>query len=443
MSRRAVAFSYVIMGLLAIGALAPLASAHPLTAESYPARVFGEQTTQHVFTIEGGMTAKCPVAEFEGEIGAASGKVDLDAEYHGSGESKCAAFGLGEAASISMNGCAYELRPQEKAAENEFGGLMDIKCPEGQKITITAGTCEVQIGPQEGLSSVGYINDPSAEAHKDAVTFKPEISGSLRYSKTKDGGGCPLSGAGEKTDGSYKGNASIAGSNPTTKAPLDLSFVAAPALAANAYPTELVGQQVGQHIFSFEEAQMKCSTASFSGELLASPTEVSLGAAYKDGQVNGFCLVTKGSTLGSVAMNGCKYRLNGIAETGEGKFSAEVDLDCPPSTVIVMKVSTCEVQIGDQDAGGKPVNQDLGPVTLVNEPKTEPEKDQVKVTFEFTEEITYVKKTDPVLCPFLGTGTRTDGSYSGTFTLRGYSPATEGEKGEKITGEPHDLYVTP
>jgi|GEM_PF-531750 len=445
MNGRAVAFIYAILGSFAIGAVfVQIAGAHPLTAESYPARLLGAQTTQHVFTIEGGMTAKCPAAEFAGEITAATGKVELSAEYHGSGESKCSAFGLGGTASISMNGCAYLLRPQEELKENEFQGLMDIACPEGQKIVITSGTCEVQIGSQERLGPVKYLNDPSGEAHKDTVTFKPEVKGTLRYNKSKDGSGCPLNGTGEKTDGSYEGNTSLAGSNPATKAPLDLAFaVVTPALEAGAYPTELVGQQVGEHVFTFEAGlPMECPEAIFSGELPGPSTGIPLGAEYKSS--TNVCHVTK-SSAGTLTMNGCRYRLHVGAETGEGKFSGEADLDCPAGAAIVITIATssCELQIGDQTAAGVPINQGLGPVTFVNEPKAEPEKDQVKISFEFIEEISYENKKDGFGCPLSGTGPRSGGSYVGTFTLRGYAPATKGEKGEKITGEPHDLYVAP
>jgi hypothetical protein len=435
MNRRTVAFVCAILGLVAIGTLAPVASAHPLTAESYPARLFGEQTTKHVFTIEGGMAASCPVAEFEGKITEATGKSELRAEYHGSGENKCSAFGLAGVASISMNGCAYELRPRVFQNGNEFTGLLDLKCPEGQKITITSGTCEIQIGSQEGLGPVKYLNDPSLEAHKDTVTFKPEISGSIRYSKTKDGSGCPLMGTGEKTDGSYQGNTLIVGSNPTTKAPLDLSFDAAPALAAEAYPAKLVGQQTGEHLFSFEKGRtVGCMVASFSGELAGAPTEVPLGMEYSSsGGEYPNCKASGFPNAATVSTNGCRFLLSITAATGEGEFTGDAALDCPPGAVMAMKIISCEARIGDQDSTGKPINQNLGPVTFVNLSKAEPEMDEVEVSFEFKEEITY-NKIDLFGCPFEGGGEQTGGSYVGDFILKGLSLSGE---------EPRDLFVVP
>ncbi|HST70668.1 MAG TPA: hypothetical protein VLI94_13555 [Solirubrobacterales bacterium] len=440
MNRRAIAFAYAILGLLAIGgAFAPLASAHPLTAESYPARLFGEQTTQHVFTIEGGMTAKCPVAAFEGKITEATETFELNAEYHGSGESKCSAFGLGGIASISTNGCAYVLRPQSfvvegEELEEEFLGTIEIKCPEGQKITITSGTCEIQIGSQKGLSPMAFMSSGSA------ISVMPRVKETLRYTKTKDGSGCPLTGTGEKTDGSYGGGATIAGSNPTTKAPIGLS-IPVPGTAASLwstfYPVSLLGSQEvegeGEHVFTFENtSQLQCTVASFSQTgLFNIVKEVKLGAEYSGVETK--CKALKLSNFGTVSMNGCKYRLRATSKIEEGKFAGEAAIDCPPAASILMKLGACEVQIGDQNSSGELINQRLGPVNFVNQKKAG--ADEVEVSFEFSEEITYVKKADPATCPFSGTGEKTDGSYVGTFTLRGQHPSEEGFPVEIFYGE--------
>jgi len=412
------------------------AAAYPLATE-YPATLKGEQVAQHVFTIEGGMTAKCPVMIAHGEASAAEEDFDLDVEYNGTFESKCTAFGLSGTASINTNGCVYRLAPETIVGEGETTGTLGIVCPEGQKITITSGTCEVQIGEQAKVASVGFVNKAGGEGEKDDIQVDLDVEKSLGYNKTKDGSGCPLVGTGSKTDGSLSGTTTVVAMDPETKALQDLSVLAPGSLlGAGAYPATLRGVQSGSHAFVFEtNVTVECAQAHFHGEITGLAPVFSLAPTYtgiSHEEVTTSCLAQK-IPWASVATNGCKYSLSMPSEVKEGKTTGEVDLVCPSEASIVFAWGPCEVLIGDEDGEGKPINQDLKAVTLINQPKSEPEKDRVSVVFEIKEELTYKKTKDAFSCPLDGGGWMpSEGSYTGTLILTGEKPGTE---------EPYDLFV--
>lgn len=436
MTRFAIAIGCTFLVLLS--SAAGIAAAYPLATE-YPATLKGEQVAQHVFTFEGGMTAKCPVMIAHGKVSAAEEDFDLDPEYNGTFEQKCTAFGLAGTASISMNGCVYRLAPETAVGAGETTGTLSIICPEGQKITITSGTCEVQIGEQANAGSVGFVNE-LGEASEDDVEIDLDLEKTLDYNKTKDGSGCPLAGTGLKTDGSLDGLTTLTAFDPETKAQQPLSVGTGSFLAAGAYPATLRGAQSGLHTFTFETKRtVECPSATFHKEIsgpispLRLPLELS---GVKHPETTTSCNAEKIPTWGSVSVNGCEFRLSMPFELKEGKTTGEADLLCPSGASMVFKWANCEVRVGDEGAEGKLVNQNLGPVTFVNQPKSEPEKDSVSVAIEIKEELAYKKTKDGFTCGLDGASEEgvevADGSYVGTLILTGQKPGTE---------EPFDVFL--
>jgi hypothetical protein len=183
---------------LAIGAAAILvlglitaasASAEFIQATQYPAEVKAEREGEvHIFTVEG-FAVKCETASFKAELPEPVETLEVAPQYE-----KCTS--LGSAASVTMEGCKYRL--DANATD------VDLVCPAGKKLKIVAlaGNCEVQIGSQNAIEKDEYVNH--AESPKTVtVKFKSE---KVKYTKTKDGFICPLSGLGEKSDGAYTGN---------------------------------------------------------------------------------------------------------------------------------------------------------------------------------------------------------------------------------------------
>lgn len=200
MGKRILLLTAVNLAILAVwGTSAALAT--EFEAGAYPASISGKNSLSHVFTPEGGVSASCKGASFSGELAAMAETVTVAPSY-----SECTAFGL--AATVSVNGCAYVLHPGEESGKDEFKATMDISCPAGKTMTITAGTCEVQVATQKGLGTVTLADKIGEES--TSVGMEAKLT-EVHYVVTKDGFLCPLSGTGEKTKGSYSGDATLSG----------------------------------------------------------------------------------------------------------------------------------------------------------------------------------------------------------------------------------------
>jgi hypothetical protein len=194
--------TFVLLVAVALGliALPSLAAASEFEAESYPVKVLSGQEGKHVLGVEDELSVECSVATFEGEMDIWTETEEVTPTYK-----ECKAFGL--SATVTANGCTYVFHAGAELAEaGDFEGTMDIKCPSGQKIAVTAGTCEVQVGAQEGLGKVEY--DDLTEASPEELKLSTSLT-KLKYNKSKDGVGCPLTGTGEKENGTYSGTSKI------------------------------------------------------------------------------------------------------------------------------------------------------------------------------------------------------------------------------------------
>jgi len=165
-----------IAAALAVSAVAAsAASAGTFKADSYPATIKGEQTTQIVFTGVVGAW-KCTKLAMVGELAASSVSLTLAPQYEG-----CAWAGI--AATISMNGCTYKFAAGEtvEGKETKVKGTMDVVCPTGKEmvLVLNGGTCTIRIAPQTNLSSVTYETagtpaDVSLVLNVSGITYKVE-----------------------------------------------------------------------------------------------------------------------------------------------------------------------------------------------------------------------------------------------------------------------------
>jgi hypothetical protein len=170
-------------------ASAATASAAKFEAGKYSAQLSGPQVASEnfVFTVEGGLAFKCKEVTLSGELTAASTEIELAPTFK-----ECTASGL--SASISAEGCKYRF--------NADTYDVDIVCPAGKTMKYTVFTCEIRVGGQNGLETVEYL-DSEGSPTTFAVEFLTVEK--VKYNKTADGFLCPLSGTGEKSDGTYKG----------------------------------------------------------------------------------------------------------------------------------------------------------------------------------------------------------------------------------------------
>jgi hypothetical protein len=181
-----------VMAVLAMTAIsASAAQAQSFTSASETTWLTGEQEEINLFEITGG-EVECEVAKFKG--GPYAGKklasVTVHPEYSG-----CLAFGRN--ATVDTGGCNYILYAI---------GTADIECEAGKSIVITvpSGPCNVTVGPQTGLSSIGYTNVAGGDVLVEANV------GGIVYTST--GGACGPSG----NNGTYTGTVLAQGFSNST-----------------------------------------------------------------------------------------------------------------------------------------------------------------------------------------------------------------------------------
>jgi hypothetical protein len=184
------------------------------TAAEYPAFVSGEQSEpgSPILSFESGLTVSCEFGGVAGEITEATSELRVDPGF-----GACAAFG--SEGSIEANGCGLAFHPGSGSGD-EFTGSFDVACPAGQKLVVKGGNCEVQIGSQTGLGPVGYDEVTAAEPDEVEAGFEMEAASGFAYTKTVDGAGCPLSGTGAKTDGTFDNGLKIRAGNVETLEPI-------------------------------------------------------------------------------------------------------------------------------------------------------------------------------------------------------------------------------
>jgi len=191
--------THLLVSLLAVLALATAlsstASAANYTAGSYPTTATGESARGNdVFTTEGGKV-ECS-SHYKGTLSAASSTLTVVPTY-----TNCRAFGFLEA-SVSMNGCDY-LFKSPTGSSDSYTAAVAIKCTAPVGIIITAATCQVNLGEQSPTGSVAITNETAA----GDIKVKANVTG-IEYDVLQDGFGCPFSGTGLKTGGTYvQGNA--------------------------------------------------------------------------------------------------------------------------------------------------------------------------------------------------------------------------------------------
>lgn len=206
------AIPMLLIAVLAWGATA--AQAAEFKAEKYPASLTGSQLgtgtggtpgeSGTILSFEGQMT-ECGSGGFTGELKAASTQVSIN-QFGLS----CTAFGM--SASVAWNGCNYRLNIGSGSGD-AYAGTIDFICPAGAKIVISGNGCEIQIGPQSGLSTVSYENLTTEKPQKLRVVFN--VSG-FTYTKTQDGFLCPLNGTGVATDGKLVGGTKVSATSGGT-----------------------------------------------------------------------------------------------------------------------------------------------------------------------------------------------------------------------------------
>jgi subtilisin family serine protease len=188
---------------LAIDGLEVQPHAPAVEAQLYPAVLTGSQGEgqKHELKFDGA-TLSCTTATVTGGLTQRSQSVLLSPTYSG-----CSMGG--SAATVTTNGCGYEVGLAVSGAGPVYGGLVGVVCPEGKKLTVTAGTCKVELASQAGLTGADLSTDVQSSRERLLAEF--DLSG-ISYTQT-DGFLCSLNGSGSRSGGTYSGNSLISAEN--------------------------------------------------------------------------------------------------------------------------------------------------------------------------------------------------------------------------------------
>jgi hypothetical protein len=184
----------VLLPVVLLFALPPTVSADGFGAAAYPVTVSGvQQGSGPVFTTEAG-NVTCASSTLTSSLSEFSETLSLAPTF-----SECKAFGF-LSATVTATGCTFALQGPTETALDKFEGSTNINCEGGKSIVVSAATCEVQVSGQTGLKTVSYVNNRTASPPNFTATFA--LSG-IKYTVVKDGIGCPFSGTGSKTGGTF------------------------------------------------------------------------------------------------------------------------------------------------------------------------------------------------------------------------------------------------
>lgn len=172
------------------------------------------------------------------------------------------------------------------------------------------------------------------------------------------------------------------------------SAASAATYTASAYPVTVEGTQLGQHVFTVDGSEVKCSVANFTSANNTEASESLTVSAEYDG------CTAFGFVDAEVEMNSCDYVFNA---PGGAPLTSTVSVACT-GTPIEINVNTilgsCEVRVGAQNPSGG------------NTYTNHVEAGEVTIHTHVTGIKANVVK-DSGICPLSGTGERTNATYVG------------------------------
>jgi hypothetical protein len=180
------------------------------------------------------------------------------------------------------------------------------------------------------------------------------------------------------------------------------SAFATPEMTVSSYPATITGSNTkGSEVITTEGGKVECNSH-FVGSVSASTSTTILDPTYTNCQAFGFLEAT-------VTTNHCHEYFHHTQKLSSGVYKSHIDIVCTPTPPPVpppsykIAAATCEIEIKGQTGLGnvKTTNLAGGTITMQHE----------------VEKIAYTVTKDGFLCPFGGTGNKTDGKYTGDIVL--------------------------
>jgi hypothetical protein len=191
-------------------------------------------------------------------------------------------------------------------------------------------------------------------------------------------------------------------------------------LKAGKYPVTIHGTGTSDK-FSSEAGSVECKSDPFHAVVSEESSTVTITPEYKE------CKASFLEASATINMEGCTYVLHVNEKVSTDNYRAESDISCPGGKSIKFTAGTCSWEVKAQ-TGRETVD-------LVDDTEASPKDITIRPTLTG---IAYTVTKDGLLCPFGGTGEKTNGEYTsgGSTTLTGQSTTNPEEKiAIEITGE--------
>lgn len=196
MPRRTAMFGICLLMSMTAIASSAFAEATPdrFTSQTYPVTVHGSEPHGNTTIITEAGTWTCDHT-VHGELSQASQTLTLKPTF-----TNCTWNGF--PGSVAVEGCDYLYHVTTRVAADKYRAHMDIVCPEGKSIKVTAATCKFEIPGQTGLTTVDFDDMTTSPQSLNDLTITDTAAGTT-YKVTQDGFGCPFSGTGHKTGAEF------------------------------------------------------------------------------------------------------------------------------------------------------------------------------------------------------------------------------------------------
>jgi hypothetical protein len=190
-----------ISAMLLLGALGAASASAALFHSTLDHTTFTGTGSNEKFTVDAGVT-ECKKSAYAGTTTEKTvSTLSVTAEYK-----ECTST-FGVAVTVDMNGCEYTFHTVTNGVTTN---TVDIHCPEGKNIEVTAPGCVVTVHPHTGYKTVTFTNSsPTTD-----VTANVHITNTITYEEHNKGffPTCKQNTV-TKSNGSFTGTATIEGFN--------------------------------------------------------------------------------------------------------------------------------------------------------------------------------------------------------------------------------------
>lgn len=174
--------------------------------------------------------------------------------------------------------------------------------------------------------------------------------------------------------------------------------------AASSYPATITGTNTkAKETISTEGGNIECATTHLISHSIAAKTSTAtFTPTYLACQAFGFLEA-------NVSAEGCSYVFHGTEPVSAGVNKHHVDISCPTGKSIKVVAGTCAIEFKGQSNLTTAKSTNSGSSFILN--------------WELSS-IAYTVTQDGFLCPFGGTGNKTDGKYTGQMTMSRFGGGT-------------------